>query len=123
VRLNQNSFRLSFSLVKEVAHYQSELASNQSKLEGMMSSSDDSYDIKLFRQVVDESVMMVPDAERRLAAALQDLEECAGRYSDIEENEWMNKANEILAEQGTRKQGDDDGAVTSVADLADGEAF
>ncbi|GKY98988.1 hypothetical protein MPSEU_000854500 [Mayamaea pseudoterrestris] len=109
-------------LLKEADHYKTELASNESRMEEMIASDKDSYDIKMFQQVVDESRMMVPDSSKRLAAAMEDLGEFVTDNESLR-GEWMEAANLILAKLDKDKAVDDDVAQTNVDDLAEGAAF
>ena len=91
-------------------------------MEEMRSAEKDTYDIKLFQQVVDESCLMVPDSERRLASAVEDLQEFVDEHKSLD-GEWMEAALSLLVGQG--KKSAMEGAVheTNIDDIADGEAF
>jgi len=80
----------------------------------------DTHDIKKFREVLDESLMMVPDSEQRLAQALQDLNDFVESTSVT--GEWYTKAQEILREHADSNNGNDVVVETKV-DLAEGESF
>jgi hypothetical protein len=110
-------------LLKEANHYKAELATNQSRMDELVATKSDAYDVKLFQQVLDESRMMVPDSEKRFAAALEELQEFVDDNNALE-GEWMETATSFLAGHG--KKGDLEGSSaprTSVDDLAEGEAF
>lgn len=78
---------------------------------------------------------MVPDAERRLEAAINDLsahmqQHFADEKNDVD-NEWLVLARQILAAQSTSDNDKGDnaatggigGEATNVENLAEGEAF
>ena len=61
----------------------------------------DSYDIKKFAEVLDESKMMVPDSENRLKRSIEELTTFMKDdvFSEIpEDNEWIAAANVLIAE-------------------------
>lgn len=67
------------------------------KLAKMKDEQKDEYDIKKFQEVLDESIMMIPDSETRLQKALDDLKEFMDGDSCKELNgEWVNKAQSML---------------------------
>ena len=61
-------------LQKEVAYYQQEVQENQAKLQDMKQQQKNPFDIKKFQEVLDESLMMVPDSQKRLQEALHELQ-------------------------------------------------
>lgn len=87
-------------LSKEASYYKKEVMENQAKLEKMKADGKDEYDIKKFAEVLDESIMMVPDSENRRMVALQDLKGFLERNHDIlnEDGEWMKTAITLLTE-------------------------
>ncbi|KAL7532107.1 hypothetical protein ACHAWF_004014 [Thalassiosira exigua] len=125
-------------LVKEAAYYEKELAENESKLAQMKDDGKDPYDVKKFGEVVAESRMMIPDSACRRDKALNELKEFVATLRGDEDGnqesmgcEWMVAATEILGDvdggaekdDGKESGGGDEVAVTSVDDLAEGEAF
>ncbi|KAJ1455221.1 tubulin binding cofactor A [Pelagophyceae sp. CCMP2097] len=61
-------------LVKEVAHYEEDTAMNVARVQGMKDdAAKDAWDVKKADEVLEEARMMIPDATRRLVAALDDL--------------------------------------------------
>jgi tubulin-specific chaperone A len=84
-------------LIKEVQYYKDEVKENEMKLAKMKEEQKDEYDIKKFQEVLDESIMMVPDSETRLGKALDDLKQFMDGDSCKElNNEWMDKAQSLL---------------------------
>ena len=124
-------------LIKEVAHYRKEVTENESKWKQVEADpTKDEYDAKRFRDIWEESVRMVPDSERRLQAAREDLSTLVQTHfsAEHEENEWLPVAREIVGsgEETIVNNGNKDrqdkiggagGEVTNVDDLAEGEAF
>ncbi|GMI12488.1 hypothetical protein TrVE_jg5404 [Triparma verrucosa] len=107
---------------KEVSAYESEVLLNTSKLNTMISSSSDPYDIKAFKAVLAESEMMVPDSKGRLGKVVEDLRvfvETQGGVEGVKESEWWGVAMEILGEGETVEKKEE----TNVEGLEDGEAF
>lgn len=83
--------------MKEVQYYKDEVKENEMKLAKMKEEQKDEYDIKKFQEVLDESIMMVPDSETRLEKALDDLKQFMDGDSCKElNNEWMDKAQALL---------------------------
>jgi hypothetical protein len=89
----------------------------------MLAAEKDTYDIKLFRQVVEESLLMVPDSEKRMGSAMEDLREFLSSAQEELQGEWMEMASAILAEHGNDGEKEETVATTSLDDLAEGEAF
>jgi tubulin-specific chaperone A len=88
-------------LVKEVAHYTKETTENEARVQKMRDDGKDSYDIKKAVEVLEETRMMVPDAERRLADALDDLFTFMGDHADnaeVNECKHAAEANALLEE-------------------------
>mmetsp|Transcript_20554 Transcript_20554/g.56740 ORF Transcript_20554/g.56740 Transcript_20554/m.56740 type:complete len:139 (+) Transcript_20554:117-533(+) len=113
---------------KELDYYIQEVQDNEQQLDDMKhDASKDPYDIRRFAQVVDESKMMVPDAQRRLRIAVEDLQSFLTSSSTIpDDSEWKGPAEEILLRESTAAMGNDEpgeAPVTNVEDLAEGEAF
>ena len=69
-------------MVKEVAHYTKETTENEARVQKMRDDGKDSYDIKKAVEVLDETRLMIPDAERRLVAALDDLFTFMGDHAE-----------------------------------------
>ncbi len=111
-------------MIKEVAAYEKEVTDNTAKLQKMESGGADVYDIKKFKEVLAESVMMVPDSKTRLSKSVEDLQlfvDSAAEQAGVKDSEWWSKASEVIASQGSKENT----AVTTTdtTDLAEGEAF
>jgi hypothetical protein len=132
-------------LVKELRHYETELAVNEAKVTelkikaAVASGQDDDddthlYDIKYQQNILNESRVMVPDAHRRLGLALEELAEhlaLVGGGDDSESStkdsiddvdEWKATAQQLLKEHAATFRRHDV-LLTDVEGLADGEAF
>eukprot|EP00527_Entomoneis_sp_CCMP2396_P004120 CAMPEP_0198151436 /NCGR_PEP_ID=MMETSP1443-20131203/55546_1 /TAXON_ID=186043 /ORGANISM="Entomoneis sp., Strain CCMP2396" /LENGTH=140 /DNA_ID=CAMNT_0043817087 /DNA_START=163 /DNA_END=585 /DNA_ORIENTATION=- len=117
-------------LRKEVEYYTKELKDNEDQLQGMKDGNRDPYDIKYFEEVVGESRMIIPDSNRRLGAAVQDLAnlmESAAESSEPEvqltDEEWIATAKNILEQEKEFVTQEEAALSTNVDDLADDEAF
>mmetsp|Transcript_33700 Transcript_33700/g.107700 ORF Transcript_33700/g.107700 Transcript_33700/m.107700 type:complete len:113 (+) Transcript_33700:1812-2150(+) len=71
-------------LAKEVAHYEEETKEHEARIEAMRSSNKDPYDVKKAVEVLDETKLMIPDAQRRLRDALDDLENLVDSVQDVD---------------------------------------
>ena len=60
-------------LAKEHQYYHKEVAENEAKLAKMKAESADTYDIKKFQEVLDESKMMIPESKSRLKKSVEEL--------------------------------------------------
>jgi hypothetical protein len=131
-------------LVKELRHYETELAANEAKVAdlkikaanaaGQDDDDDDThlYDIKYQQNILNESRVMVPDAHRRLALALEELteqlalvgggDESMSSSTDNNADEWKATAQQLLQEHAAILQRHDV-LLTDVGGLAEGEAF
>ena len=60
----------------------------------MKDENKDKYDIKKFAEVLDESLMMVPDSENRRNKAIGDLKDFMDAQGEgvLESEEWLAKA-------------------------------
>ena len=88
-------------LVNESSYYKKETDENTAKLEQMKADGKDEYDIKKFAEVLEESVMMIPDSENRKNAAVEDLRQFVEGNDLIQDSEWMVTANALLEEQSS----------------------
>jgi len=80
-------------LTKEVAFYKKDLMENESKLQKMKDEDKNTYDIKMFEDVVRESRLIIPDSERRLKESLSALTLFTDTASDLNtEGEFYAKA-------------------------------
>lgn len=82
-------------LAKDAVYYEKEVKENEAKLQKMKDEGKDQYDIKMFREVLGESLMMVPDSKKRLNTSLEELSLLVDLHPDLE-GEYMDKATELL---------------------------
>ncbi|ORX78943.1 tubulin-specific chaperone A-like protein [Basidiobolus meristosporus CBS 931.73] len=61
-------------IYKEGLYYIKEKDQQQAKIDKMVENGEDEYDIKKQREVLDETLRMIPDGKKRLAAAYQELQ-------------------------------------------------
>ncbi|KAK2144569.1 hypothetical protein LSH36_746g01093 [Paralvinella palmiformis] len=83
-------------LAKEKVYYEKEADELQVKVDKMKSDGKDEYDIRKMEEVMAESKMMIPDCERKLAAARKDLIKLLETEKDLEESEEYKKAQAII---------------------------
>ena len=64
----------------------------------MKADGKDKYDIKKFAEVLDESLMMIPDSQNRYKKSVDELKEFMATYEEELEgdNEWVETAKDIL---------------------------
>ena len=90
------SFRSFSRLLKEVGYYRIEVLENEAKLQTMEKEGKDPYDRKKFKEVLGESLMMIPDSERRLQASLEDLSLFLDTNDSLDDSEYLAQARELL---------------------------
>ncbi|GAA5996778.1 hypothetical protein JCM5350_007785 [Sporobolomyces pararoseus] len=84
-------------LVKEVASYKSEAEQTKATADKMEADGEDEYEVKQARKVHADSLQMIPDSEKRLAKAVEELEELvASAEDDVTETEEYKKAESAL---------------------------
>eukprot|EP00521_Asterionellopsis_glacialis_P000446 CAMPEP_0195252580 /NCGR_PEP_ID=MMETSP0706-20130129/3944_1 /TAXON_ID=33640 /ORGANISM="Asterionellopsis glacialis, Strain CCMP134" /LENGTH=136 /DNA_ID=CAMNT_0040304897 /DNA_START=30 /DNA_END=440 /DNA_ORIENTATION=+ len=113
-------------LAKEAAYYKQEVHTNTEKLTKMKEDNQDPYDIKKFEEVLQESIMMVPDSQARLHQYVEDLSLFMETHADelAVEGEFY-KAAQLLQQEHLSPDDKKDGEnlTTNVDDLQDDEAF
>jgi len=72
---------------KEKLSYRKEADQQKAKLDKMKEEGKDSHDIKKYGEVIQETLMMIPDCHRRLAAAHGDLKNLLETEKDLCEAE------------------------------------
>jgi tubulin-specific chaperone A len=126
-------------LTKEVAYYKKEALDNERTLQEMKEdTTKDSYDIKRFQEVLNESYMMIPDSTKRLQQTANDLAEFLSQQQQQQQQgdealdptgEWYRTAQDFLKEHqaaaSSEKSDKQDitPETTNVDDLAPDEAF
>jgi tubulin-specific chaperone A len=97
-KTKKRSTRTHTRLIKEANYYKEETKENEAKIAKMKEENKDKYDIKKFQEVLDESIMMIPDSENRMKKAAEDLEVFIANNSTLESEEWLGKAKALLEE-------------------------
>ncbi|XP_012339990.1 tubulin-specific chaperone A isoform X3 [Apis florea] len=85
-------------LAKEKITYEKEAAQQRERIQKLKEQDKDGYDIKKQEEVLQESLMMVPDCQRRLAKAFEELKKILDTEQDLKEIEDYIEAEKILQE-------------------------
>ncbi|XP_012281762.1 tubulin-specific chaperone A [Orussus abietinus] len=95
-------------LAKEKVTYETEAAKQRERIQKLKEQGKDVHDIKKQEEVLQESLMMVPDCQRRLAKAFDDLKKILETEQDLKDTETYVEAENILrdAEKQLPKEGD-----------------
>ncbi|NP_001279836.1 tubulin-specific chaperone A [Callorhinchus milii] len=83
-------------LVKEKVMYEKEAKQQEEKVAKLKADEGDEYMIKKQVEVLQESWMMIPDCQRRLAAAHSDLSQILESEKDLQETEEYKDAQATL---------------------------
>lgn len=85
-------------LAKEKTVYEKEANQQKNRVEKYKAEGRDEHDIKKQEEVLQESLMMVPDCQRRLAKAFEDLKGILESEQDLKETEEYSTAQKVLDE-------------------------
>lgn len=85
-------------LAKEKVTYEKEAAQQRERVQQLKEQDKDGYDIKKQEEVLQESLMMVPDCQRRLVKAFEELKNILETEQDLKEAEDYIEAEKILQE-------------------------
>lgn len=85
-------------LAKEKLSYEKEADNQKNRVQRMKQDGKDEYDIKKQEEVLQESLMMVPDCQRRLVKAFDDLKSILESEAELKETEEYIAAHNILEE-------------------------
>lgn len=83
-------------LTKEKLVYEKEAEQQKLRVEKLKEAGKDDYDIRKQEEVLQESLMMVPDCQRRLNTAYEDLKKVIDEELDLTETTEYSQAKEIL---------------------------
>jgi len=83
---------------KEKLSYRKEADQNKAKLDQMKADGKCEYEIKKMGEVVQETLMMIPDCHRRLVTALAELNNILETEKDLAESEEYTAAKSQLQE-------------------------
>ncbi|XP_029050184.1 tubulin-specific chaperone A-like [Osmia bicornis bicornis] len=85
-------------LAKEKITYEKEAAQQRERVQKLKEQDKDDYDIKKQEEVLQESLMMVPDCQRRLGKAFEELKKILDTEQDLKEIEDYIEAEKVLKE-------------------------
>ncbi|KAF7385173.1 tubulin-specific chaperone A [Vespula maculifrons] len=85
-------------LAKEKVTYEKEAAQQRQRIQQLKEQDKDGYDIKKQEEVLQESLMMVPDCQRRLVKAFEELKGILETEQDLKEAEDYIEAEKVLQE-------------------------
>lgn len=83
---------------KEKVSYEKEADKEKLRLEKFRNENRDEHDLKKQEEVIQENLMMVPDCQRKLKAAYEELNQMLENEKDLEEKDEYMKAREVLEE-------------------------
>ncbi|XP_076641086.1 tubulin-specific chaperone A-like [Halictus rubicundus] len=85
-------------LAKEKVMYEKEAAQQRERIQKLQEQDKDGYDVKKQEEVLQESLMMVPDCQRRLVKASEELKKILETEQDLKEIEDYIEAEKVLQE-------------------------
>ncbi|KAK0181360.1 hypothetical protein PV327_003652 [Microctonus hyperodae] len=85
-------------LAKEKITYEKEAIRQKERIQEYKDQGKDGHDIKKQEEVLQESLMMVPDCQRRLQRAFEELKKILETEQDIKESEVYIEAEKVLEE-------------------------
>ncbi|KAG7205073.1 hypothetical protein KM043_005451 [Ampulex compressa] len=85
-------------LAKEKLAYEKEAAQQRDRIQKLKEQDKDGYDIKKQEEVLQESLMMIPDCQRRLIKAFKELKQILESEEDMKEIEDYIEAQKVLQE-------------------------
>lgn len=83
-------------LAKEKVIYELEAVQQRARIEKFKKEGKDEYDIRKQEEVLQESLMMVPDCQRRLAKAIEELQNIVENELDLKELEDYQTAVKVI---------------------------
>ncbi|XP_076276863.1 tubulin-specific chaperone A-like [Lasioglossum baleicum] len=85
-------------LAKEKVTYEKEAAQQRERIQKLQEQDKDGYDVKKQEEVLQESLMMVPDCQRRLVKASEELKKILETEQDLKEIQDYIEAEKVLQE-------------------------
>ncbi|XP_058824322.1 tubulin-specific chaperone A [Topomyia yanbarensis] len=85
-------------LSKEKTVYEKEVVTQRNRIEKLKANGADDHDVRKQEEVLQESMMMVPDCQRRLAKAYEELNEMLKNEEELKESEQYIAALSILGD-------------------------
>lgn len=89
-------------LAREKIMYEKEAAQQRERIQKLKEQDKDGYDIKKQEEVLQESLMMVPDCQRRLVKAFEELKSILCTEQDLKEIADYTEAEKVLKEAETQ---------------------
>ncbi|KAI5651647.1 tubulin binding cofactor A domain-containing protein [Phthorimaea operculella] len=83
-------------IAKEKVVYEKEAEQQKNRVQKLKEQGDDEHNIRKQEEVLQESLMMVPDCQRRLVKAFDDLKSILETEKDLQENEDYIAAQTVL---------------------------
>ncbi|XP_052902255.1 tubulin-specific chaperone A [Anopheles moucheti] len=85
-------------LSKEKVVYEKEVVTQQNRIDKLKASGSDDHVLRKQEEVLQESMMMIPDCQRRLAKAHEELSEMIKNEEELKETEQYQAAVVVLDE-------------------------
>lgn len=85
-------------LTKEKTVYEREVEQQKLRIEKLKEQGKDDYEIRKQEEVLTESLMMVPDCQRRLAVAYEELRNILQSEQDLKDTELYLDAQKVVEE-------------------------
>lgn len=85
-------------LAKEKVVYEKEAEQQRTRIEKFKQEGKDEYDIRKQEEVLQETLMMVPDCQRKLAKAFEELQNIINTELDLKEFEEYQTAVKVIEE-------------------------
>jgi len=92
---------------KEKLSYRKEADMQKAKLDKMKEDGKDEHDVKKMGEVLQETLMMIPDCHRRIVAAKGELEQLLETEADLRTKEDGEECEEFLAAEAQVKEADE----------------
>lgn len=89
-------------LAKEKVTYEKESEQQRERIQKYKDQGKDGYDIRKQEEVLQESLMMIPDCQRRLAKAYEELKKILETEEDLKESETYLEAQKILEDSASQ---------------------
>lgn len=85
-------------LIRERSSYEEEVVTEMARFDRMKSSGKEEADLRLQTEVIRETEAMVPDTQRRLTAAYDDMKKYLDKTQYLSESKPYRSAQEMLGE-------------------------
>ncbi|XP_051170264.1 tubulin-specific chaperone A-like [Leptopilina boulardi] len=89
-------------LAKEKITYEKESEQQRERIQKYKEQGKDGYDIRKQEEVLQESLMMIPDCQRRLAKAYEELKKILETEEDLKEVEVYIEAQKVLEDSSSQ---------------------